>query len=383
MSLLPEIGLAFCSVLAESAPLVVLGFIVAGLLHEFVPSSELQRGVGGRTLAPVLRVVGIGTLLPICSCSTIPLGVGLTRCGASTGTALAFMTSSPAVSPVSLILGWCVLGPTFIGWYATLAVGGAIAIGVLGNQLLSDVNNPESKPKSCGCDCGCESSGGSRLLRALRWSLAELGVEVSQSLVMGLAVASLVLVAIPEGLVEGWLSEPSWLALLAAVAVALPAYTCSVPSLVIAGSLIARGVDPGVAVVFLIAGPATNLGELNAIRSAMGAKAAVFYAVMLIAIALAAGMLTSLLPLPVAADLTGHAGHDHTHAIDSAVFGSQASADVAPSLGSILTWRLPFAVLVVVLAVVSLFRTLRSKAAVSHTPASNKPASDLLSITSR
>ncbi len=383
MSLLPEFGAAFCSVLLESAPLVVLGFVIAGLLHEFVPLTLLKRGVGGRSLMPVLRAVGVGALLPICSCSTIPLGVGLTRSGASTGTALAFMTSSPALSPVSLFLGWTVLGPALVGWYATLAIGGALLIGALGNRWLADRESIEQETSSCGCGCHPPAHGGSRLLKAFRWSMSDLGVEVSQSLVLGLAVASFVIVAMPTGLVETWLSEPSWLALLAAVVIALPAYTCSVPSLVIAGSLISRGVDPGVAMVFLIAGPATNLGELNAIRAAMGARAALFYASMLITIALVAGAATSAVSLPVATSLGVHAGHAHTHALDTVILEPAESALAAQPLEEIALWRVPFATLIVLLALVSLFQGLSKRSAAANSVPHPEPASRLYTVGTR
>lgn len=356
MAVIEEFVAAYCAVLLESAPLVVLGFVIAGLLHEFVPAALLRRRVGGRRLAPVARVVGVGALLPICSCSTIPLGIGLTRSGASIGTALAFMTSSPAISPVSVALGLAVLGPVLLGWYSVVAIAAALCIGVVGNRWLGETVRPEAvKTGGCGCGCGAKPSTGGRLARAMRWSFGDLGVEISASLAIGLLVASLVLVALPDGVMAGWLGKSSWLALLAAVAVSLPAYTCSVPSIVIAGSLLARGVDPGVAIAFLIAGPATNLGELNAIRGAMGVKAAAFYGGSLIAIALAAGAATTWLPAATVAAADAHAGHNHTHTLESVVLSSGAGV----SLAAMPAWRWPFAACIVALAACSAFRRLR------------------------
>lgn len=346
MPFLIEFGVAFCAVLLESAPLVVLGFAIAGLLHEFVPEKRMRQVGAGSGLAPVARAVGVGAVLPICSCSTIPLGVAMTRGGASIGTALAFMTTSPAVSPVTLIVGWGVLGPMLLGWYSAIAVAGALVLGVVGNRWLGQGSVESGSSKPCGCGCGSKQPTGGRLTSAMRWAFGDLGTDVSSSLIMGLLVASLILVALPSGLVTTWLNQPSWIALLAAVALSLPAYTCSVPSLLIAGSLLARGVDPGVAVAFLIAGPATNLGELNAIRGAMGLKAAAFYAASLVAIALGAGAATTWLPEVAVAASNSHAGHNHTHALDSVVLGS-------PLTGSLLDaawWRWPFAIAVVALA---------------------------------
>ncbi|MEM8865560.1 MAG: permease, partial [Planctomycetota bacterium] len=186
----------------------------------------------------------------------------------------------------------------------------------------------------------------------MQWSFGELGVEVSGSLVAGLLAASAILVALPEGLVASWLHQPSWLARLAAIALALPAYTCSVPSIIIAGSLLARGVDPGVAIAFLIAGPATNLGELNAIRNAMGWRSAVLYTGSLIVIAFAAGMATSFLPAWISpteqlvAGQHSHFGHNHTHAVESVTIGGSGL-----SLADFAWWRWPFAVGVAAMAI--------------------------------
>ncbi|MEO1498356.1 MAG: permease [Planctomycetota bacterium] len=364
MPFLFEFGAAFCAVLLESAPLVVLGFMIAGLLHEFVPAKRMRQvGVGGG-LAPVVRAVGFGALLPICSCSTIPLGVAMTRSGASIGSALAFMTTSPAVSPVTLVVGWGVLGPLLLGLYSALAISGALLLGIIGNRWLGQVRTPATSGRACGCGCGARRSTGGRTASAMRWAFGDLGTEVSASLVVGLLVASAILVGLPSGLVSTWLGQPSWVALIAAIALSLPAYTCSVPSLLIAGSLIARGVDPGVAVAFLIAGPATNLGELNAIRSAMGLKAASFYAASLILIALAAGAATAWLPdMAIAAPAT-HAGHNHAHILDSTLLGSAP----AQSLLTVAWWRWPFAVGVIALAVRATLPKVRPAAARPHTP---------------
>lgn len=354
MSMLSQFIAAFGVTIAESAPFVVLGFVVAALLREFLPTDLIRRGVGGRGLSPVLRAVGVGALLPVCSCSTIPLGIGLARSGASTGTALAFMTSGPAVSPVTVALGWSLLGPTLLGWYTFATVTGALCLGYVGNQWLREVVSLPTVKPPCGCGCEKPKPVAGRFAAAFHWAFNDLGAEVSQSLFIGLAAASVVIVAIPGELVVDWLGQPSWIAIAVAIAVSLPAYTCSVPSLIIASSLMAKGVDPGVAVAFLIAGPATNLGELNAIRSAFGMRAAAFYATSIIAIAFTAGSVTGWLPFDAVTGFDSHAGHDHSHAID-AVF---VSGSTTISIAEIAWWRWPFVAVVAALALSPVWRPL-------------------------
>lgn len=364
MPLLNQFVAAFSAALAESAPMVLAGLAIAGLLREFVPAKLLRRAVGGRGFAPVARSVGVGALLPICSCSVVPLGLGLTRSGASVGTALAFMMSSPAISPVTVILGLSVLGPAMTGWYSLAVILGALIIGLVGNRLLGEAIAADAPAKACGCNCGKPHSIGGRMASALRWSFGELGGEVGGSLVVGLMAASLLLVALPSSLVSEWLHEPSWLALLAAVLVSLPAYTCSVPSLMIGGALLAKGVAPGVVMTFLIAGPATNLGSLNAIRATLGLRTASFYAASLIGLSLAAGGLVGWLPLPPSG--MGSAAFeacsnqlvcDHPHPLDAVVLGTASAESSTP----FALWRWACSAAVITLAIVPSFQRLRRR----------------------
>lgn len=355
MALLERGWSALLVSLGESAPFVVLGLLLAGVIREFVPAAALKKRMGGLGLAPVLRSVGLGAVLPICSCSTIPLGLGMKRSGAPSGTALAFMTSAPAVSPVTLVLGFSLLGPALLATYATAVVCGACLIGLMGNYLLREGDAPDdSPPEPAHCGCGCNHdvpTAGTRLAKAVRWSLFDLGSEVSMSLLAGLAIATIILVFTPDEWVLGLVGQPGPLAILAVILLALPAYTCSVPALLIAGSLIAKGADPSVAVAFLIAGPATNLGELNAIRVGLGMKAAAYYfmAVMLLAVvgALTVGALPHSVtqPRPQVAE-SSHHQHRHLHFGDTL----EKSKGFRPSAAPMSTWRWPFVLCIGALA---------------------------------
>ena len=342
--------------LSESAPFVVLGLLLAGLMREFVPTDALKKSLGGSGIAPVLRAVGLGALLPICSCSTIPLGLGMARSGAGTGTALSFMTSAPAVSPVTVALGLSLLGPALLGSYALAVLCGSIAIGLAGNSLLGEQSDAPEPKKACGCGCEQHSPNtGRRILAATRWSIFDFGSEVSTSLVVGLMLSTALLVFTPDDWVTGLIGETSLLSILTVILLSLPAYTCSVPALLIAGSLVAKGADPGLAVAFLVAGPATNLGELNSIRAGLGNRVAGFYFLAVASLAVIAAMVIGQLPLAEFSGTTatiaeaGHHGHDHLH------FGTAAEETrLLEREGlAIAWWRWPFVVLVAGLAMYS------------------------------
>ena len=360
MSLLEQGWLALLVSLGESAPFVIIGLLLAGIIHEFVPAKVLKKRLGGSGFTPVLRSVGLGALLPICSCSTIPLGLGMARSGAGAGTALAFMTSAPALSPITIILGISLLGPMLLGTYSLLVLSGSLMLGMVGNRLLvveGGRNGSEKATSSCGCGCHhSKAPNGKRLANAIHWALFDLGSEISLSLLVGLLLATIILVFTPSQWILDSVGTPSPLAILAVIMLAVPAYTCSVPALLIAGSLIAKGADPSVAVAFLIAGPATNFGELNSIRVGLGIRSAAYYFVAVVTLAIVSAYLVNVLPMstttldaPIAE--SSHHHHDHLH------FGSEILGQhpMEMSAASIASWRWPFICVILGLASHAIF----------------------------
>ncbi|MEM7456410.1 MAG: permease [Planctomycetota bacterium] len=286
--------------LAMSAPYLVLGYIAAALIKEYVSRESLARHLGDKGVRPILNAVGIGALLPICSCGVIPLGVGVHRAGAARGTALSFMTSSPAISPVSIVMVGMMLGPLYLATYATVALLGSLLIGLIGNRLLRDQTRPVRDFDSIVEQVEEEDEhhvpgpeGGSRIKRAMHWAFWDLGSEISVDLTIGLSVAALVLAFLPIELTEAYLGTRSIWTLLLVILIGIPVYTCSVPTIPIVWALFMRGAMPGAMLAYMIAGPATNLGELNAIRRSMGIGAATFYTVGLLLVALAGGLVAN------------------------------------------------------------------------------------------
>jgi uncharacterized membrane protein YraQ (UPF0718 family) len=128
--------------LLESAPYIVLGFLIAGIIRFWVPSNVLQNHLGGRTPSALLKSVGVGCILPLCSCGTIPLGIGLFKSGAAIGNMLAFMTSTPILSPVLITISLKLLGWKLTVTLVLAAIIGSFFTGFVGNRLFK---NPEKK----------------------------------------------------------------------------------------------------------------------------------------------------------------------------------------------------------------------------------------------
>ena len=350
------------NILLESAPYVILGFLIAGILRFWVPQDILQRHLGGRSPGTLLKSLGMGCILPLCSCGTIPLGIGMYRSGASTGNMLAFMTSTPVLSPILIALSLKLLGVTLTLTLLISVIGGGLIIGLLGNRFFHEAEKrckPGSIQRQYTPENDNSSSEQPKTLHTLKWSFLELGADVSVDIFIGLAIASLLLTFLPLEWISRWLGQQDLYTLVYVILLGLPVYACSIPSIAVVQGLLLLGATPGAAVAYMIAGPATNLGELNAIRRSMGGKPAIFYALALIILALFAGMITDHVVFP---NYQYHAYRVQGELVVSQccvplIFGDGIDSTV--SNRSSPAWHWPFAVLLSAVILFGIVKKLR------------------------
>jgi copper chaperone CopZ len=79
--------------------------------------------------------------------------------------------------------------------------------------------------------------------------------------------------------------------MIAMLLVGLPLYVCATASVPLAAALIAKGISPGAALVFLMTGPATNAAALAAVWKVMGKRTTFIYLGTTAIAALASGVL--------------------------------------------------------------------------------------------
>lgn len=378
--------------LAMSAPYVVLGYVAAALIKEYVPRRSLAMHLGDKGFRPVLNAVGIGSLLPICSCGVIPLGVGVHRAGAARGTALSFMTSSPAISPVSVVMVGMMLGSLYLATYASVAMIGSFLIGLIGNQLLRDRTRPvenfdaivdqaeegHEHHHSHNHHHGVADQKGSRFRRAMRWAFWDLGADVSVDLAIGLSIAAMVLAFLPIELTEAYLGTRSVWTLLLVILIGIPVYTCSVPTIPIVWALFMRGAMPGAMLAYMIAGPATNLGELNAIRRSMGLGTATFYGISLIVIALAGGLVANHLVFAsyeYKATMIAENELQVQECCVPMIFGNRIERNHLGSIAaSVPTWHYPFILILALTIGIGLYQRVKQRFATGNNSRNSAPS---------
>ena len=107
-----------------------ISFIV-GAIQEFVPADKVKSMLSGRGGQGYFIGAGLGALTPFCSCSTIPIMVGLLKARAGFGPTLAFLFTSPLVNPIIVGLFFMALGLKATIIYSILALLMAIMISYL------------------------------------------------------------------------------------------------------------------------------------------------------------------------------------------------------------------------------------------------------------
>jgi HflK protein len=233
----------------------------------------------------------------------LPAAVSLRRKGASRGATLAFLVSTPETGIDSLFLTWGLLGPLF----ALVRAGIGMAMGVLVGGAAMLRGDPESDDFSAIPSSTAERSDeqvGSgdalpkRLRRAMRYGFIDLFGDLAFWLLLGFLASGVLMALLPEGFFARFLpSEPiSFLAM--AVAGAMT-YVCASASTPLAAAMVAGGLNPGAALVYLLTGPATNPATLLIVGRLFGRRTVAIYLGTVFAASLGAGFIVNRF-LPVA-----------------------------------------------------------------------------------
>ena len=264
------------------APYILFGLLFAGILHVFVPESIVKNHLGKDSLWSVIKATLFGIPLPVCSCGVIPLAAGMKKSGASNGSTLAFLISTPITGVDSILATYGIFGWVFTLYRVVTSMIISIIAGVLAN-FYGDKEEKESKEEVSSCESGsccsssCESEAKEpKIKTALTYAFGTLLADIASPLLFGLLLGALITVAIPENL-SAILLEYNWLSYIIVIVIAVPMYVCATASLPIAAGLILAGVSPGAAFVFLSAGPATNTVTIGVVKKMLGSRTLFIY----------------------------------------------------------------------------------------------------------
>jgi len=278
--------LSLLNVVCEMAPYLLLGFLIAGILHVFVPQGFYRKYLSKDNKWAVLWAALLGVPLPLCSCGVIPTAIGLRNEKASKGAVASFLIATPQTGIDSILATFSLMGLGF----AVVRPAAALITGVCGGWLVSRLVPEDDAVISSGASCGVET--GNKLWRVLKYAYFKMIQDIGGRLVIGLLVAALIQVAIPDEFFLHFGQQPL-LQMLVILVVAVPMYICSTGSIPVAAALIMKGLSPGAALVMLMAGPAVNLASIMVVRKAMGRRFTWIYLLVIVGFSILFGLLVN------------------------------------------------------------------------------------------
>lgn len=306
-----DISFVTWNLMKETSFWFLIGLIIAGIIHQFIPQRFLQKILGGRGLLPILWASGFGILIPVCSCGIIPVAVALHKKGVAVGPALALCVSAPAVNPAAFGLALATLGAPVTMGYVLTVVAAALILGIVANNTVAPVQYI-SERKKCGC-CDNEAAHNKKgsLLKGFKWSFNTLAVELASALVYGFVVAGIMMVVIPQDIIKSALGFSGLIAYPLTALVGIFMFVCNVGAIPFIASLLSQGALPATAIVFLITGPATNTGQLFLLNKAFGTKAMFLYIFFVPAISILGASVFGMLnpDLEVSINIMDSGGH--------------------------------------------------------------------------
>lgn len=283
----------FWHFLTLSAPALLLGFFLAGLIRAFLPPEQVSKWLGKGKWSDVALASLVGVPIPLCSCSVIPTAIALKQKGASRAATSAFLISTPESGIDSILVT-----KAMMDWPMTIirplaAFASAFMAG--GLQLIF---NPEDKvtmkpaaPVAACCGQKHETPAKKPFLRTikegLQWSINDLVDDLALWMTIGIVAGAMLEFFVPA---DFFLGLGVWPSRLLVLVVGIPLYICASATTPIAASLVMKGLSPGAAIILLLAGPATNIANLAVLRPHLGNKAIIINVISISVVALLAAI---------------------------------------------------------------------------------------------
>ena len=266
----------------EMSPYLLLGFLLAGLMHEFLPSTLYTNHLGKNNFRSVFLSAMFGVPLPLCSCGVIPTAMGLRREGASKGATVSFLIATPQTGVDSIIATYSLMGLPFaiirpIAAFLTAILGGTL---VNKTERQTDSSRTPRAMEGNRCSAGDKSAPsrgtGERVRSMLTYAFVEMMEDIGKWLVIGLIVAGIITAAVPDSWFVAFQNN-SLYSILFVLLFSIPMYLCATGSIPIALALMMKGLTPGAALVLLMAGPASNVASILVINKVLGRKTLAIY----------------------------------------------------------------------------------------------------------
>ena len=290
----------------EMAPYLLLGMLVSGLISIFIDSSFIFKHIGQKNAGSVLKSTLFGIPLPLCSCGVIPVAATLRESGASKGATVSFLVSTPQTGVDSIFLTYGMLGPMFALFRPLAALASGFFSGIVINNFDHDMHHHLSESDN---DPKTKESLDRKIISGVKYGFLTLPADIAIPLTQGLVVAAAIAILIPPQFIAEHFSSSNLIQYTMMLAVSLPIYVCATASIPIAVVLMAKGITPGAAFIFLMAGPATNASSIAVIKNILGKRTLYHYLVLIAFTAISFGYILDNFLTVTLPDMSSHTHH--------------------------------------------------------------------------
>jgi len=268
------------------SPWLILGFLFSGLIHAFIGERFIRQHLGGGGFSSVLKATLFGIPLPICSCGVVPLAAGLKNDGASKAATMSFLVSTPTTGIDSIFVTYAFLGTAFAIVRPLSALVGGLLVGTLVSLLMKE----RIEKRDFQSDLAHVHPLKDRLKDGFSYGFGALPEDVGKTIFWGILIGGALSALLPKDVSEVYLSNPV-IAYPLMLAISVPLYVCAIASVPVAAAMMVKGLVPGAALAFLIAGPATNAVTIAFVAKKFGKKMLFIYLISIIFLALVSGIL--------------------------------------------------------------------------------------------
>lgn len=290
---------SFQHYLVDILPALAIGFLLSGIIHEFVPESIVNKYLSGKGLKPIFLLTLIGTFLPICCWGTLPLAVTFHKKGIKLGPILAFLVATPATSISALLVTYRLFGYKFALYIFSAVIVMGLLVGIIGNLIIykPKADEDEENCSHCGLTedkCDCHHSAGNRIKSILKFALIDMPKEIGLLTLVGLLLAAIVSTFTPIGIfIRQFLS--GGFSYLFAWIFGLAMYFCSTSSPPFVHAMIKQGMPAGAGMVLLLLGPVTSYGTILVFSRKFGIKVVLIYLGAISVVSILLGFVFSLI----------------------------------------------------------------------------------------
>jgi len=292
-------GQFFLVIAAELIILFIGISFLVGLIREYVPEEKIKAALKNRKygIGNVLGA-GFGALTPFCSCSTIPILVGLLDVGIPFGIAYSFLIASPLLNPVIFFLLLALFGivPTLIYTAVTFSI--AVIAGILLERAgyARYVKEVTLEKTSC-CDChekAASTAHKARFTRSLGFALT-LFKQVLPYLLLGAGIGAFIYGFIPENFIVSLAGPQNPLAIPVAAVIGVPMYIRAETIIPISAVLLEKGMGIGAVMALIIGGAGASIPEVTLLASIFEKRLVAAFVITILGVAILAGVLFQFL----------------------------------------------------------------------------------------